>query len=314
MNQMMPSWLLPEPPSLSGVPLRPMSVGEILNGSFTLIRRSPGTILGLNLIMLTASAVVGALGGVLASRFHDGWLLLIALAADSAIITVALGAVTATAGRGILGRKVGLGEAIRLGRPGWALLAIALVDLIHGAIWTFVGLGGFGPLIILGFLASAWLGLTLSFTLPAVVLERLHPGRAIVRSWRLVLSRFWRVLGLYALVGLVAYLSYIAMIFPLEILFVIFGLPLLGSESRSLPVLLLIGAIGLVLVVIVVFSVLTALVVCAQVLIYADVRMRREGLDLVLLPIAASAALTGNEFALVSSAPPTGRAPIGGAA
>ena len=74
-----PPWLMPEPPSPSPLPLRPMSVSEILNGSITLIRLSPGGTLGLCLILVTASAVIFALGAFAAYRTGISWFIPLAL-------------------------------------------------------------------------------------------------------------------------------------------------------------------------------------------------------------------------------------------
>src|SRR5579859_4186707 len=50
-------WAAPAPMP-GGVPLRPLGVGDILSGAFTLIRRNPVATLGLAAIVETASAVV----------------------------------------------------------------------------------------------------------------------------------------------------------------------------------------------------------------------------------------------------------------
>ncbi len=314
MSQMPSPWLLPEPPTPSGVPFRPMGVGEILNGSFTLVRQNPGGTLGLNLVTLTAIAVLGTLGGLLANRFR-GWVLLITVVIAwlliSLLASVMVGGLTAAAGRGILGRKVSLREAIRLGRPGWVLLTVWILDLVITVIGAPALIIGSGWLVVPELLLSAWLGVMLSLAVPVVVLERLSPIRAIARSWRLVQGRFWRVLGLFALVGLIIYLAYLALLFPLEILFGLVVVPIIviGSHVGTDPALLIAGASLLVVVLIAVLSVITALGTSALVVIYTDSRMRREGLDLMLLQAAAGSALRGDEFATVSMRADPVRAP-----
>ena len=40
------------------IPLRPLGVGEILDGAFASIRRNPRTILGISAVIITISAIV----------------------------------------------------------------------------------------------------------------------------------------------------------------------------------------------------------------------------------------------------------------
>ena len=50
-------WAAPAPMP-GGVPLRPLGVGEILSGAFTLIRRNPMATLGLAAIIETLSGII----------------------------------------------------------------------------------------------------------------------------------------------------------------------------------------------------------------------------------------------------------------
>src|SRR5215510_6791931 len=50
----------PAAPAPGGVPLRPLGVGDILSGAFTLIRRNPVATLGLAAIVQTVYGICGA--------------------------------------------------------------------------------------------------------------------------------------------------------------------------------------------------------------------------------------------------------------
>src|SRR5699024_12150172 len=51
------------PPLHPGVvPLRPMTLGDILNGAFGLIRHNPRTTIGVSLIVMAITSIVGSVG------------------------------------------------------------------------------------------------------------------------------------------------------------------------------------------------------------------------------------------------------------
>jgi hypothetical protein len=130
---------------------------------------------------------------------------------------------------------------------------------------------------------------------PAVVLEREGPAQALARSWRLVRGSFWRVLGITVLAGLIVLLTAGVLQIPFGLLAAMAGggnslLPSTGGNVASI----LISAVGGV----VAGAVARPISAGVAVLLYVDLRMRREGLDLVLQTAAGSdTAPTGDEFA-----------------
>jgi hypothetical protein len=226
--------------------------------------------------------------------------------------TVLTGLLTVVIGRSVLGHKITAGEAWQIARPRmaaligatllipliliglWAVYVIVLVvlALVHapGAlIGIFAALGA-----IAGIVLTIWFLIMFRMAGPAVVLEREGPVQALKRSWRLVRGSFWRVLGITLLAGLIVAVTAGVLQLP----FTIFG-ALAGGGNSMLPGTggnvagILISAVGGV----VAGAVARPISAGVAVLLYVDLRMRREGLDLILQTAAGGAAPTGDEFA-----------------
>ncbi len=139
--------------------------------------------------------------------------------------------------------------------------------------------------VMLGVLAlSVWLGIKTALVPSIIVLERLGLFASIARSWRLTRNNFWRTFGIQALISVIVNVATNIVAFPLQIAIfltqslvnplsdpgtsIIFGI-VLGVVSALL--LTVVGAIGLVMQ------------SSSLALVYIDIRMRKEGLDLELL-------------------------------
>lgn len=278
-------------PGPGGVPLRPLGAGDILSGSFTLIRQNPAATLG-----LTASIVTGLVVAVLVlfviAVNTTGAVMLLAVPLALAGFALQAGGLAAALGRGLLGCKLRIADALRLARTGWVLLAIVVLALAAAVIWVplLAVLKGWG--LFPALLLTAWLTVMVSLTVPVVVLEKCGPLAAIGRSWRLVLGSYWRVFGIYFLMYLLT--SVIGFVVDLPLLFASGLLGGIGSGSRvTMSAAAVIYAIGEI----VIFSLTFTIEVGVIVLVYADMRMRKEGMDLVLRQAAMNQYLTGDEFA-----------------
>jgi len=133
-----------------------------------------------------------------------------------------------------------------------------------------------GLLVVLATLAlivpGIWLFVMYSVSVPALLLERIGPVQALRRSFRLVRGRWWPTAGVlvvgYLLIGIIGAL--VTGVFML--------VPSLAAEGNTLA-----GALGSV-VGGTVGSVLTTPYSAAVVtLLYFDLRVRKEGLDLQLI-------------------------------
>jgi hypothetical protein len=335
----------PRAPKPGVIPLRPLGVGEILDGAFTSIRRNPRATLGIAVVLLTVSgvittavtlALVNAAGPVnLPSAGQHlsqtqinhlvGQILgvLLPLAGVSLLLSfivdiILTGLLTVVISRGVLGPTVTAGQAWRVARPRLpALLGVTLlIPLIIFGMWLVLGAlvlalaaagapGGAVALIgVPGFIAalvlSVWFSIMFRMAGPAVVLERERPVSSLRRSWRLVRGSFWRVFGISLLAALIVLVTSGVLQIPFGLLAALAG----GSGSLAGGGLFAAGAGGNVAGVlisavggIVAGSVARPISAGVAVLLYVDLRMRREGLDLVLQTAAAGEVPAGDEFA-----------------
>ena len=188
--------------------------------------------------------------------------------------------------RGVAGQQISAADAWRITRPRLPslLLATLLVllaglgpVLIIGVIVGIALLAGapaavYGGIVLLGLAAlvlTIWLSTMFSLVTPVVVLENERPVRALARSWRLVRRSFWRVFGITLLAGIIVAIAGGILQLP----FTFFG-AVLGSGIGG-TVILVIGAIAA-------GTVTRPITAGVTVLLYVDMRMRKEGLDLAL--------------------------------
>jgi hypothetical protein len=281
------------PPALApgAVPLRPLGVGDILSGSFTLIRQNPAGTLGLTASTVTALAISLVLVFFIASQ-TAAWVGLLGAPLVLVFFGVQLGGLVAAMGQSLLGHKITIRDALRRSRAGWVILALLTLAVPFIGGWTLLGitLKGWGVLVAL--LLTAWLAVMVSLTIPVVVLEKRNPFAALGRSWRLVLGSYWRVFGIYVLMYLIMWvLSFIVSI-PLDLISGLAGASF-GGGRATLTLALAALTIGEIVITSLALTIETGVVV----LVYADMRMRKEGMDLVLQQAVLTHQLTGEEFA-----------------
>jgi hypothetical protein len=307
------------------VPLRPLSLGEILDGAFTAIRWNPKTILTSSAVVATISAVLIALVSYVVERraltslhvsgsgapVNTAWTVaLVALGGLTAIVVVfanliLTGLLTVTVGQGVLGRKETLASAWRAARPRiWRLIAMLLLATVFLAGGSLLGIGlsvfagallGVGAhLPAAGILVGVICGLTAwvfavivlvrwSLAIPVVMLEQVGPLKSLGRSWRLVRRSSWRVFGILLLTEVIVGIAN-------EIINVPFALASGGLSAFTAQTQVNVGGLFLTAVGQIVASTLTApLLAGVIVLLYADLRMRREGMDITLQAAAAGA-------------------------
>ncbi len=291
-----------------GIPLRPLAAGDIISGSFTLIRQNPAATFGLTGSILATLAAGFLIIFVVAANTAGG-VLLLAVPLILAGLALQAGGLAATAGRGFLGRRLGIGDAIRQSRAGWVLLTLVVLALGCGVIWIplIALLQGWG--VIPAVLLTAWLAVMTSLAIPVVVLERRGPFAAVGRSWRLVLGSFWRVFGIYFLMYLIT--SVISFVLSLPVSFANGMISGLGAGNKAWTSA---GVVFLAIGEIVITGLIATIELGVVVLVYADLRMRKEGMDLVLRQAVHGWPLTGDEFATTGfTSAYTGGAYAGGA-
>ncbi|MES2171333.1 MAG: hypothetical protein V4479_11520, partial [Actinomycetota bacterium] len=163
---------------------------------------------------------------------------------------------------------------------GLIVLFVATLGTVGIVLAVLVGITGFFALVV----ALVWLGTKLSMVPSALMLERLGIRAAIGRSWSLTTGYFWRTLGIQLLVNLIVSVAQQVLSTPVGLVFTIL-IPLTDPNGQFGPTtVILIAVFGIVtLVVGVVFGAITAVITTSTTaLIYLDLRMRKEGLDLDL--------------------------------
>jgi hypothetical protein len=286
------------------IPLRPLSVSEILDGAFTTIRRHPKATLGLSAavacvqqgLSLGVRALTDSVssGGSSLTGFHfsnsdstTGADLATQLVGTFGVLLISVvlssmltGALCLVVSDSVLGKPSSAGAAWSRVRPmAWKLLAASLLVGI-------VPLAGLVFCIIPGvFLWVAW-----SLVIPALVLERIGVIAAIRRSRRLVTPSFWRVFGIRLLGVLIttvvaAPFSAITLATGANDLFSQIG----NDNGSSQTVHLSATTVIVAAVVGVIVTTLTAPFLAGMVtLLYIDRRIRAEALDVQLQQAAAN--------------------------
>jgi len=329
-----PQGFVGAPPSLRPgiIPLRPLGLGDLFDGTFGAIRANPRIMVGLTTLVVAVTVALGVLAQQLLANAYPqifgtglvdlvgdevspsdldelrslagtGMSSLLLLPVMTFVVTpVMTGMLTVSVSRSVLGRRATVGEVWAATRPSVGrllgltlLLTLATVVVVGAAVVGTVGAVAAGIAADNGLLAAllvillllaltvalAWFAVRTMLIAPCLVLERTTIRTAVVRGWSLTRGGFWRLLGIYVLaqvaVGIVAQLVSL----PLS---VVGGL----LATTFPPDLMLSGAmvLSMLLTYIVTISFLSGLVA----LLYIDVRMRREGLDVELAASAAHGA------------------------
>ncbi|MFF5967442.1 glycerophosphoryl diester phosphodiesterase membrane domain-containing protein [Streptomyces collinus] len=315
-------WGGPPPAAKPGIiPLRPLGVGEILDGAVSTMRTYWRTVLGISLTVavLTELIVVLFQGLVLndssTEALNDPSATLSELSRamgdamlDSSVVFVIslVGTVIATAllttvtSRAVLGKSVTIGEAWRDARPQilklFGLICVLLlitvgvvtVGALPGLLVTIAGSSGPGvALTVLGIIGAGivalWLAIRFSLASPVLMLEKQGIKKAMSRSAKLVQGTWWRIFGIQLLATLIANVVASIIVIPFTLLAAaLSGDGLTGWLNTG------VGSLGWTFLIIsgigsVIGSMITFPITAGvTVLLYIDQRIRREALDLEL--------------------------------
>ncbi|MFI8308855.1 hypothetical protein ACIF80_36770 [Streptomyces sp. NPDC085927] len=315
-------WGGPPPAAKPGViPLRPLGVGEILDGAVSTMRTHWRTVLGiaLTVAVLTEIVVVLVQGFFLDSpssaalsdpsaTFDE----LTAAMGDSLInsgivyVVTLIGTIAATAllttvtSRAVLGTSVTAAEAWRDARPQvlrlfgliCLLLLITVAVVAVGALPGIVmaaTVGGAGAVVlsVLGILGAGivalWLMIRYSLASPTLMLEKQGVLKAMSRSAKLVRGSWWRIFGIQLLAMIIAGFVASIIVIPFTVIAMTVTDGGVTGFLNSAG-----GDIGWTFLIItgvgaVVGSMITYPIQAGvAVLLYIDQRIRREALDLEL--------------------------------
>jgi len=255
--------------------LRPLEIGDLLDETFRMYRRHFFLFAGIsvilsiplaasagfsffalfnNLAQQTASTQAPDLGPTLAS-------LAVVLVLTIGLYPLLYGSITYAACESALGRPVTF----------WGAMRAAFRRYFHilGFFLLLV------PMVVLFCLFPLWIwiGVRWIVWMPVMFVENVGLGAALGRSWRLIEGRWWRTF-------LVLFLMYILIQVVATALqaFLFLGQILLSAVVSSYVSLAISEATGIL-----VSSLVNPILQIAVVLIYFDLRVRREGLDLFQL-------------------------------
>jgi hypothetical protein len=245
--------------------LRPLSVGEILDTSFSLYRRHFGALATVSLMCtglpLVLRLFVEAAGGLFAHLS----LALVYVLSLVVLSLVATGATVFIVSESYLGRPLSARDALVRAAPymGRILLCSLLMALVMGLGFLFMVIPG------------VILAVGLALAIPAVVLEPRSASAALSRSWELTRGSRWRIFGLGVTLLVLLYVPVIAISGLVAVLIPSGAGPSLAASSVSTIVALAIGGVIQLFI--------YPLFYCVLTVAYYDLRVRKEGFDLELL-------------------------------
>lgn len=279
---------------------------------FALLAMSATTLASMVLVgLVTVWAVMRINAATDADRdlIGTGSVLAIVLAAlVPAALTIVIaalvqGVVSLEVARGTLGEKHRLRGLWRAARGrlgalvGWSAIVLAAVTiaiLVLGALVAVlaIGFGAVGAVIgvvlmlLLGtgmLVLFAWLGTKLSLVPSVLMLERLSLRAAMARSWSLTDDFFWKTFGIQLLVAFIVQVAGSIVTTPLSLL-LNFGVMLIDpNDTGAGAIVFLIATMLLTTAASMIVGALALVIQSATpALIYIDIRMRKEGLDLEL--------------------------------
>lgn len=296
------------------IPLRPLTLGDIYDGAFKTIRRSPGATVGAAVLVSSVAMLLPLLLGGLIVRLADVSVSMTETE-DSAAFTGLLngtqyggslvqalglifvtGIVSLVVASATLGRRISLGEAWQgthgkrwrlLGLSLFLSLVVLLMIAVYAALWIPVILASDSPWPIVAWavisiplflcaLIFVWIRVVY-LAVPPLMLEPIGIFRAIGRGWELTSRSFWRTLGISVLTYMVTQFAASIIVVPVLIAGFIAGYAVSGTLGTFLFLGLMVVGQVLASAFVAPFS---AGVTSLQ---YIDLRMRKEAYDVQLM-------------------------------
>jgi len=256
--------------------LRPLGIGEILDGAFTIYRRHFASLFLTSLIpqlpALVAAGVYaavvgpGAAFGSAGNQMDTAGFVAVAVLAPIGMLSLVLtmGAVTQQFARAYTGTPITTGEALKKGFQ--RLLPMTGACILVGLMATLGIFACFVGMIVV--LAACFA------VVPAVMLERRGPIESISRSWQLISGGWLEVL-------VVGFVVFLVQALPGWAVSMGFTIPaaLMGEKSGAGLALYVVGQVlaGLARTLVIPFWLGT------KVLLYYDRRVRTEALDVQMM-------------------------------
>lgn len=301
------------------VPLRPLGLGEIYDGAFRAVRSNPRVMFGVSAVVVAVAVVlqvtaqalalgpllstlespdlgpaeIDVAGAVSAYLAYSGTVVVSALA-----VSILSGLLIISVSRSVIGDTVSIADfwALARGRV-WRLLGLTLV--LTGAVTIVVGIWigllvvtviaeQWALLAVVGIvggialaLVAVWFSVRTLLSTPALVLEDLGVFAGLARGWRLSRGSFWRLLGIWLLTQLIiGFVSQLIVTPPTMLVTALVDNPLTDPVALLVTALTTLAAQCLTV----------PFVAGVTALLYIDLRIRREGLDVELARAAEAVA------------------------
>lgn len=308
----------PPPPNADAkpgvIPLRPLGVGEILDGSISAMRRNPAVMLGVAAVVMAITLVISAVfQWLLYDRMNDvigrgqngaavseaDVMAVLSSSIVLALVTVVVtvlarvfltGFLTSAVGKAVVGKPAGFREVFADVRPRLLrLLGLTMVIVLVAMVWAVLVVlvalnsrGGGVVLMLLSIPLVIYVLIKISLATPALVLEHGKVFGSLGRSAQLVRGSWWRVFGIQLLAWLIAAVITLIVSLPFEYLAggfeSGFGDPMAPQYVPVTMTYVLLTSIGALIA----STFVEPFVAGVTALLYIDRRMRTEGLDIEL--------------------------------
>ncbi|MYV99014.1 glycerophosphoryl diester phosphodiesterase membrane domain-containing protein, partial [Streptomyces sp. SID3343] len=325
------------------IPLRPLSIGEVLDGAFAAMRAHWKVMIGIAVVVALLTQVLQVPTQWLVNREfspqdigdnptgEEAWnylrdslaILVIPLVVATLGQIAATGMLTVVVSRAVIAKPISAKEAWSAARPllprllgvtfaTWLIPVITmLVAMLPGLVLIGVGADGLGALLLLpgiigGLVAAIYLYICFTLAAPALMLEKQSVRKSLERSRKLVTGAWWRVFGVLILIALI--MAIIGAVIQMPFVLITGGFSdFTASKPSEIDdptfVDLLITGIGAVIAA----GLLLPFAAGATALLYIDRRIRREALDLELA--RAAGVLDDQPTDQGGNGPATGPAP-----
>lgn len=248
-------------------PAKPQDIGGILDAGFRLYARGLKGVLLLTFMSSLISVLPSVVMGFLPMMGQDmGNIMRVAIAMVVLVplyilVTLSImAAVIAKLAARAEGRSLGMGEAIRHG------LRVFLKVLASGILYGLAVIGGFVLLIIPG----VYISLALMLGMYAIILDNLGPLEALRRSHHLVKGNWWRT----AVVITIPMMIYGSLIFGLQVPLAFAAM----SFQNNILLSTLITQLGNLIM----GTLLSPMIYAVTICLYRDLKLRKEGGDLLV--------------------------------
>lgn len=287
--------------------LRPLGMADILDAALRLYRQNFGPFLGITAIVFVPVGILQTVGAFLMGRSMGpngdssevqmgalivfGVFMLGALLVYLLAMPVCQGALSIAVARRYLGQPVTVADAYQMISDRWATL---LAGVMIVGLMTAMGM-------LLCLIPGIFLGTLFMFVTPVIAVERATLMEALRRSRDLVTGHWWRCFGTYLLLSMLIQLVAGAVVYPVTFLSAFLLMERNPALAQALNQGLGMAASTLV----------QPVQIIGLVLLYYDLRVRKEGFDLELLAqnLGAKAPVTTTAQPLLTGYQPGEYAP-----